>query len=567
MASTNLLDTKTITFGELFSNGKIYRVPTFQRDYSWEEENWEDLWTDMLNIRDSGEKHYMGAVVLQQMSDREFRIIDGQQRFTTLSLLSLAVVANLKNLIQQNKEAEANERRVELLMQQFLGHLDPGSLMYSSKLFLNENNDHFYQWNLLNFRPPTKISKLSDSEKLLWEGYQYFLNKIKSLFGDQATGQQLADFLNKTAADFLHFIQIKVEDEVNAYTVFETLNACGVGLTSTDLLKNYLFSLTAGIKSEQDLVKQKWNKIIELVGLKTFPFFLRHYLNSRQDLVYKESLFKTLKTQVKTKTEVFNLLDVLEYFAGIYIALETPEDELWRGEKEVKKHIRELSLFRVVLCKPLLMIVFDKLPGEFPKVLKDVDTIIFRYNIIGKNNANEMERAFNRAAVKVYKGVLATAKDIFNQELKSAIYIDDAVFQNDFSTRAFNTNSQKKLVRYVLYSLEGQLPNGSKYDFEIDVGTIEHVLPENLTPDWEQNFPDEEHEKWVYALGNLTLLEASKNNKQAAAKSFPAKLQVYATSQYALTKEIAAPDWTPQTIRHRQAHLANVATGIWKVQY
>ena len=89
----NILDTKTITFQELLGNGKKYKIPEFQRDFSWTEENWEDLWQDIIDIYEKKEPvHYMGAIVLQNTNDKKtFIVVDGQQRITTLSLFSLRV--------------------------------------------------------------------------------------------------------------------------------------------------------------------------------------------------------------------------------------------------------------------------------------------------------------------------------------------------------------------------------------------------------------------------------------------------------------------------------------------
>ena len=149
MASTNLLDTKTLTLNEILGNGKIYFVPQFQRDYSWEQDNLDDLWADLLNIyQTSGEAHYMGSIVLQvkgEPGDKQFWIIDGQQRFTTLSLLTLAIINKLTLLSDSGIDADANRERADLVMKQYMGQKDPSSLLYSSKLFLNENNDGFYQ--------------------------------------------------------------------------------------------------------------------------------------------------------------------------------------------------------------------------------------------------------------------------------------------------------------------------------------------------------------------------------------------------------------------------------------
>src|SRR4028119_1666979 len=151
MARINLLDTRTTSFGDLISNGKIYRVPPFQRDYSWMEENWEDLWQDILTLHTNPDaSHYMGAIVLQSSgtSEKEFTIIDGQQRLATLSIIAIAVIEKILHLVERGEEPEANQDRQEILKRTYLSDKDPRSLRYSSKLLLNENNNDFYQSNL-----------------------------------------------------------------------------------------------------------------------------------------------------------------------------------------------------------------------------------------------------------------------------------------------------------------------------------------------------------------------------------------------------------------------------------
>ena len=112
MARANLLNTKTTTFLELIGNGKTFHVPRFQRDYSWEEEAWEDLWRDILVQReDPDSAHYMGALVVESVSDREFQIIDGQQRVATLIVLALAIIARLETLASEGVESDKNRER------------------------------------------------------------------------------------------------------------------------------------------------------------------------------------------------------------------------------------------------------------------------------------------------------------------------------------------------------------------------------------------------------------------------------------------------------------------------
>lgn len=569
MSKSNLLDTKTLAFNDIIGNGKIYTVPQFQRDYSWDQDNWEDLWNDILNIYEENDSHYMGSIVLQNNGNSNFQIIDGQQRFTTLSIISLAIISKIKELAADNIDKETNEERVDLLIKDYLGQKDSVSLKYSSKLFLNENNDGFYQQRLLNFREPVNYRKLIDSDKLLWDSYQFYIKRVNELFGKLDSGEKLASFLKDVIGKNLLFIQITVEDELNAYTVFETLNSRGVELTSTDLLKNYLFSLVAKSPTDLSQVKSQWKKIIEVIGLKNFPVFLRHYLNGRMKLISKEYLFKAIKRIVKTDENVFTLLDNLEGSAYIYMALGNPNDDFWKGEKELIEAINALKLFRVTQNKSLLMVSYNKLGkiNEFKRLVKSIVSISYRYNVIGKLQTNEMEKTFNKASINVNNSnnikvsqILASIKDL---------YVTDESFKNYFELKSFNTNNSnnKKLARYTLYKIEGQLPNGNKYDYLTDSGTIEHILPENLTEQWEEFFSEDEHNRNLYKIGNLTLLEPNKNNKEAADHTINIKEPIFKTSKYAITNTISVSEWNTNAIKQRQAELGRVACSVWKVQF
>ena len=567
MASNNLLDTKTLNLNEIFGNGKIYRVPQFQRDYSWEQDNLEDLWNDVEIAESNAAAHYMGSVVLQSNNNKEYQIIDGQQRFTTLSILTLALIAELQSLVDKGLEQDENRERINILMRQYIGYKDPSSLRYSSKLFLNENNDAFYQTRLLEFKPPINERKLADSEKLVWAAYKFFRIQVSAKFKGRS-GADIAGFLSNVVGEQMMFIQITVEDELNAYTVFETLNSRGVELTSTDLLKNYLFSLVAVSTTDLNHVKTQWKKIIDIIGLKEFPVFLRYFLLASRRIVTKEYLFKEIKGFVKAGHDVFELLDQMEFYAYNYMALGNPDDELWTGDKENRNAISILNAFKVTQWKPLAMVAYDKLSvSDFKRLLHGIIAISYRYNVIAKLQTNEMEKVYSRAAVNLFNGTSTTIQAVLNN-LKP-LYLEDDDFKNYFEIKQFNTKNtaDKRLIRYTLYKLEGQVEGGSLYDFETDSGTIEHILPESYPPAWEQDFSEEDYARNIYMVGNLTLLEAAKNNREAADHPFEEKKKVYATSKFALTKKIDDPQWTPQNIKKRQAQLARLATAIWKVQF
>ncbi|MEL7330306.1 MAG: DUF262 domain-containing protein, partial [Cyanobacteria bacterium J06559_1] len=101
MATINF-NTANTTFRQLLGNGLTYRVPRFQRDYSWGADEWDDLWQDIVGLfeDDSEQAHYLGYLVLQSSDNKRFDIIDGQQRMTTLSVMILAGLSYLEDLIK-----------------------------------------------------------------------------------------------------------------------------------------------------------------------------------------------------------------------------------------------------------------------------------------------------------------------------------------------------------------------------------------------------------------------------------------------------------------------------------
>jgi hypothetical protein len=204
MAKTNLLNTRTANLQELIGNGRIFRVPPFQRDYSWQEEHWEDLWNDIQAlIGKPDDRHYMGALVVEAQTDREFLIIDGQQRMATISIFALAVIARLRRLAESGQEPPANRERAQALRGRFIGEKDPASLVESSKLFLNETDDPFYQDYLVQLREPLNPRGLPKSNRLLWQCFQYFSKCLDKL--DQ-TGEPLAQLLTEVVGRQLMFI-------------------------------------------------------------------------------------------------------------------------------------------------------------------------------------------------------------------------------------------------------------------------------------------------------------------------------------------------------------------------
>ena len=560
MAINNLLDTSTVSLSDVIGNGKTYTVPPYQRDYSWKQDQWEDLWNDILAIQEKAQVHYMGSIVLQNMGDKHYHVIDGQQRFATLTIIVLATINKLNALIQAGVDVADNQERVSLLSKKFIGDKDPASLTYSSKLQLNENNNSFFQSNLLVFRPPTNVRTLQDSDKLIWEAYNFFIEKVNELFAAEQSGAVVTNFLNKLVAERLMFIQIIVEDELSAYTVFETLNSRGIGLTVTDLLKNYLFSVASTVDLPH--VKNKWKKIVDIIGLDHFPVFLRHYWISKNKLIRQEYLFRAIKDTITDSQSVIELLEALENNARLYKALSNYADSFWGGHREIKKRVKELTLFKEKQAYPILIAAYNNLGQEdFAKVLRLVSIITFRYTIIARRHTNLKEAVYNKAAIKISNKAATSAASI--AALIKDLYPNDNDFKNDFAYKSISTKRGKKIVRYILFALENHVGQAD-YDFEENPGTIEHILPENGNTHYLTEFPQTVHEAMVYRLGNYTLLEDDKN-RACDALPFEDKKTIFATSQYKMTQAIQSNTWSPTSIDLRQEKMANHASAIWRI--
>ena len=568
MAKANILNTRTINYLELIGNGKLYRVPPYQRDYSWSEEQWEDLWNDIVELRPAPEAvHYMGALVVEGRSDREFLIIDGQQRLATLSLFALAVIGRLQAMTDTGIDSKANAERAQGLRSRFIGEKDPASLTESSRLYLNETDDAFYQDYLIQLRPPLNARGLPKSNRLLWECFRYCTRRLDEMEALKNDGQSVASLLSETVARQLVFILITVDNELNAYTVFETLNARGLELTTTDLLKNYLFSRVR-VTADLEALQRRWQRLIATVGQARFSQFLRYHLLCEQPQVRSQRLFKLVRDQTKTTAGVFALLDRLEGRAELFAAVLDPSHGYWIELPAARPYIRELNLFRVRQIMPLLFAAWECFSKEdFVRVLKLVSVISFRYSVVSELNTNPLEPTYHRAAKAVLDGQAKTPAEVF--ERLKPVYVDDDRMRQDFARLVVDTGGQwNKLTKYILARLEGDA-SGRACDPDTDPGTVEHILPENPADSWKEDFAPELWEEEVYSLGNLTLLESAINRSLGNA-AYIEKLATYSQSSYALTRripEIAPKQWTPELLDARQRQLAERAVHLWRADF
>ncbi|HMZ21504.1 MAG TPA: DUF262 domain-containing HNH endonuclease family protein [Blastocatellia bacterium] len=572
MSATNF-DTSNYTYRKLMGNGLTYRIPQFQRDYSWTEDEWEDLWLDILGtIKDGGEPaHYMGYLVLQTDNDKVFDVIDGQQRLTTISLIVLAALKNLSRLIEDDKSPENNQQRSNQIRQTYIGYLDPITLVARSKLTLNRNNDRYFQTYIV---PLVHLPQrgFRASEHSLRKAFEWFERRTRSYAQENAKhygndeGVALASLV-ETMSDRLFFTVITVTDELNAYKVFETLNARGVRLSATDLLKNHLFSVihrSDQHEHEMKSLEDRWEALVGRLGNESFPDFLRTHWNSRYSFVRQSELFKTIRASLPDREAVFSLLREMEEDVDTYLALTHPESSHW--PPTLKGHAQDLKMFGVRQPFPFLLSAKRYFTEEnFESIIRACVIASFRYNVIGVLQANEQERVYNSLAEKITQNKLASVTDVILS--LRPIYPTDDAFRSDFAEKIISTKAtrNRRIVRYILCQIEKQL-SGQDFDMESDSFNIEHVLPQNPSQDW-NHFTDEAAELFVYRLGNLVLLRTSENRDIGNA-AYQTKREAYLHSAFLVTQKLAEEnltEWTPERIINRQKWMANQATGIWRI--
>ena len=548
----------------MFGNGLSYKVPMFQRDYSWADDQWDDLWNDIVLTAATRENdvHYMGYLVLSSTDSRVFNVIDGQQRLTTLTLLILAVLKYLDELAENGIDPDANRQRSTQLRSSYIGYLDPVTLITQSKLSLNRANDAYFQTYIVPLQPLPK-QNLKFSEKLLKNAFEWFYGRINEQFSKAKSGKEIAQFI-ENVVDRLFFTVIEVNDELDAFTVFETLNSRGVKLAPIDLLKNYLFSVvnkspSSSHELETRRLEEQWHKIVDTIGDANLTDFLRVHWNSKNTRVRESGLFKAVRQVIDDRGKVFELVRNLDADSAVFAAFIDPENELWTIEQ--RQYIRTLHLFKVKQPLSLLLAARRTLNDtDFTKVLRACVIISFRYNIIFSGATGDQETIYNNLAKDITLGNVQTIQDVMSR--LRPIYKTDSEFKAAFSVKAFPNNSSKVAI-YILTELEKK--QGIAFDTSSSKYDLEHIFPVNPADDW-PGFPSPVTDDPQLRLGNLTLIEKTLN-KNAGNRSFDEKKLIYAQSLVPSTQKIGieCDFWSKSEINDRQDRMAREATSIWRL--
>jgi hypothetical protein len=505
MPGPKTIDSNSLSIGEVLRKPYSYKVPFYQRDYSWKKEEITTLWDDIISSFEEGSdaEYFMGVIVIAPGgSEKTKLIVDGQQRIASMSMIFSAISGRWEEM--------GEEKRASGVARDYLGSEDRRTGGIIPKLSLNESNDSAFQQIVLNRDKvsPSDRKLWPKTNKLIYEAYEIIkksLDKWLGAFDDKISS--LLDF-EDFISEKLNLIEIQVNDDSDAFIIFETLNDRGLDLAVADLVKNYLFSL-GGHNIEK--FKQAWIEISVLVGRENITQFLRHYWLSFYGLVRERDLYKNIKSIVKSKTTALQFMTDLRKSAGHYSALLTPQHSFWGDfDPIVSDYLESLILFRVSQYRPVALASMKKLDaGKIEKILRDLMVISFRYTVISGLGTGNLEKIYSNTAIKIAKGEYNTPRKVFTG-LKNA-YVDAETFIDNFYTRRIG---KANIARYILANINDYLEENEEKEVSKDVHkvTLEHILPQNPNQDWSQAYQGkEQHSQWVDTLGNLTLVEKNIN--------------------------------------------------------
>ena len=579
--ATDTFSAHPVTLAALFGAQRRYEVPRFQRDYGWEAEQWEDLWVDVSRVAVGPAElppHFLGPLVLQGSAEPDVqRVVDGQQRLITLSLLALAVIHRVELLVEQGVDAADNAQRAQIMRASIVSTREATSLRERPRMRLNDEDNGFFATRLLQqggARLPPQSAR-RPSERRLLGALHHFRARLDERLPPGTPGEALARFLDRMLRG-VRFIEIEVSDDTTAFMVFETLNARGLALTTADLTKNFLFSLAAeGGPGDLADMQAEWRRISELVGPERVSALLFTALSASAagDLserrVFQEVKRVTLPPAGSGASAAldlaFALMRRLEEAAALVAALESPEHERWSelpDARAAREAIRRLQLVDAEPARPLLVAAAARLnPDELGRLLDKLPVLLLRAQLTRAASA-DLRRVFQRVAREVQQGRHARASAVL-RSLRE-LYPPDEAFRAAMEQLAISASGRRKrLLRHILARIEAGLSGVPVREDDPEL-TIEHILPERQAGASEGAARAEE---WVNRLGNLTLLELDKNKALRGVHDWERKQAAYRSSGLAMTRSLQIGErWSPDAIRHRQAALADRAVALWRLE-
>lgn len=558
------------------SNGKTihqilragtYRVPRFQRPYSWDRAVVEDFWDDVTESRLG---YFIGSMVVYTESDDLYGLVDGQQRLTTITIL-LAVIRNELRALSEDDTAKGVHTLIERK-----------DLANQDRFVLEAETSYPYLQGQIQSLPGAVDVAVpaGAEEKALQQAFSFLRAKVHGLvlLGTRADKvARLIDLRDRVLG--LTVVLVEVEDEDDATVIFQTMNSRGKDLETADLIKSHIFGELKANNKSFDEARDKWNGILQLFNESAADLsmnrFLLHSWLSRHDYVGEKGLFKAVRQHARGPAAAATYLNELVADAELYRVAQEPAYRKWaRGERELRDSLEALMLFRLRQPLPMLLALLRDLDSKVlrPRMvlrgLRVIESFHFIYTAVASQpSSGGVSGMYARSARELLAAGTPQAKANVLTELESKLrqrlpsYAEfEASFLELRSSRVFT--QQTPLVRYVLRRLHvaacGQSVNPEELD--LDTLTIEHLVPQGIKQPSTVPLSD------VARLGNL-LLVTNDLNEALADKSFATKQQILRTDHANVDADIVnASQWGSTEIVNRTKKLAKRAyEEVWRL--
>jgi hypothetical protein len=550
--------------------GGFYRIPRFQRPYSWDPENIEDFWNDII-VNSDGD-YFIGSMVVYRPtnSDTSF-VVDGQQRLTTVVMI-LAALRNAFRLAGLSDLAAGVQAMVE---RKDINNQTQYTLQ-------TESSYPYFQEYIQSSQPPEVAPEAGDEEETLKTTFDWLSATIKTsvdaITGDKSLAdkvankkiqEKLAQIRDKVLA--IKVIYIDLDNEDDAYLIFETINTRGKDLSPADLIKGHLTKLLKPTNKNVDLTKESWVKMVEVIEGSQADInvttYLHHYWLARYEYVTVKKLYKDIKRKVK-RDNAKEFLTTLVSDARIYREIQEPSHRKWgKSEWKIRESLEALNNFRVKQPLPMLLAImhaFDngKLKqGQVEEILGAIESFHFVFTAItSQRSSGGISFMYALHARDLLRAADASARTkvliALKKKLKAKLpkYPE---FEAGFTQLTFTKNftKQKKLIQYVLAWLDRNEGGGVVVDYS--QMTIEHLAPQS------QHLSGNS----VGNVGNLLLCEKQFNAGKLAAKTFSEKKILLQGSKVSLDRTVKnATQWGAKEIANRAKAMAGVAYNkVWKI--
>lgn len=549
---------------DIFSLG-YFQIPRFQRPYSWERDEVENFWNDVVN--ESTENYFIGSMVVYQAKKPYFGIVDGQQRLTTITLM-LAAVRNAFSALGEENLAMGVHKYIE-----------KPNIENSQEFVINAETsfpylqDHIQSFNGLGIDCEVGVEEqnLKSAFELINQRLSQFIplpvdQKQAGLFSDMHSDSvsKLKVLRDKILSLKLVFIQL--DNEEDAYLIFETLNARGRDLKTSDLVKNLLLKKMKSANSKLDSPKESWNSLVKKFDdtndSDILDTFILHYWISEHSYTTDKKLFSEISEYVSRHNgNAASLLKTLNEVASIYCKLLDPNGTKWTKEEiEVKESLLALNLFKVrqqsAMILALLRVYENKKLSlkNLKTVLRKIEFFHFVFNAVtSQRSSGSISTTYSSYAIKLTKAesesnVQSVLNGLFESLRKKIPAFEE--FEVKFISLYYlsNLTKNKSIVKYSLSKQLGANANG--LNIYHDNLTIEHLLSE-------VEIRKGASEELVGSIGNLILTDGRTNAENLAAKTPVEKIRILRDLNYPMEAAmLTARNWNELEIKDRAKAMA-----------